>query len=96
MYPVLAVTVIFVVTYFFIVTERLHRTTVALAGALAVLLLPGLSVTQHEAVGFIDFNTIGLLVGMMLIVAILKRTGVFRFLAPGGLNGRADPLQKSG
>ncbi len=81
MYPVVAVTAVFLITYFFIVTERLHRTTIALAGALALLLLPGLSLSQEEAVGFVDFNTIGLLVGMMLIVAVLKRTGVFRFLA---------------
>ena len=81
MYPVVAVTAIFAVTYYFIVTERINRTTVALAGALAVLLLPGLALTQEEAVGFIDFNTLGLLVGMMLIVAVLKRTGVFRYLA---------------
>ena len=81
MYQVLAVTVIFVATYFFIVTEKLHRTTIALAGALAVLLLPGFSLSQDEAIGFIDFNTIGLLIGMMVIVAVLKTTGVFRYLA---------------
>jgi Na+/H+ antiporter NhaD/arsenite permease-like protein len=81
MYQVVAVTGIFLCTYFFVVTEKVHRTTIALAGALAVLLLPGLSFTQSEAVGFIDFNTLGLLVGMMLIVAILKRSGVFRYLA---------------
>ncbi len=81
MYPVTAVATIFVVTYYFIVTERVNRTTIALAGALAVLLLPGLDITQPEAVGFIDFNTLGLLVGMMLIVAVLKRTGVFRYMA---------------
>jgi Na+/H+ antiporter NhaD/arsenite permease-like protein len=81
MFQVVAVTAIFIATYFFIVTERLHRTTIALAGAIAVLLLPGLSLSQDEAVSFIDFNTIGLLVGMMLIVAVLTRTGIFRFLA---------------
>ncbi len=81
MLPLVAVTTIFVATYFFIVTERLHRTTIALAGALAVLLLPGLSLSQEEAVGFIDFNTLGLLIGMMLIVAVLARTGLFRYLA---------------
>jgi Na+/H+ antiporter NhaD/arsenite permease-like protein len=75
------VTAIFVVTYFFIVTERVNRTTIALAGALAVLLVPGLSFTQHEAIDFVDFNTLGLLIGMMVIVAALKRTGVFRSVA---------------
>ncbi len=81
MYAVTAVAAIFVVTYYFIVTERVNRTTIALAGALAVLLLPGLHITQPQAVAFIDFNTLGLLVGMMLVVAILKRTGLFRYLA---------------
>ncbi|MFH1690096.1 MAG: ArsB/NhaD family transporter [Candidatus Eisenbacteria bacterium] len=81
MLPLVAVTTIFVAAYFFIVTERLHRTTIALAGALAVLLLPGLSLSQEEAVGFIDFNTLGLLIGMMLIVAVLTRTGLFKYLA---------------
>lgn len=81
MYQVVAVTGVFLCTYFFIVTEKLHRTTIALAGALAVILLPGLSFSQDEAVGFIDFNTLGLLLGMMVIVAILKRTGIFRYLA---------------
>ena len=81
MFPMVAVTTVFVATYYFIVTERLHRTTIALAGALLVLLLPGLSLSQDEAVGFIDFNTLGLLIGMMLIVAVLTRTGVFKFLA---------------
>ncbi len=81
MFPLVAVTTVFVATYYFIVTERLHRTTIALAGALVVLLLPGLSLSQSDAVGFIDFNTLGLLIGMMLIVAVLTRTGVFKFLA---------------
>jgi len=81
MYAVTAVAAIFVVTYYFIVTERINRTTIALAGALAVLLLPGLHITQPQAVGFIDFNTLGLLIGMMLVVAILKRTGLFRYMA---------------
>ncbi len=91
MYAVTAVAAVFVVTYYFIVTERVNRTTIALAGALVVLLLPGLGISQADAVRFIDFNTLGLLVGMMLIVAVLKRTGVFRYLAlkvAGGGKGR--------
>jgi Na+/H+ antiporter NhaD/arsenite permease-like protein len=81
MYPVLAVTIVFITTYFFIVTEKLHHTTIALAGALLVLLLPGLPISQRDAVEFIDWNTLGLLVGMMVMVAIIKRTGVFRSMA---------------
>jgi len=81
MFQIAAVTTIFLASYYFIVTDRINRTTAALAGAVLILLVPGVAVTQSDAVGFIDFNTLGLLVGMMLIVAILKRTGVFRYLA---------------
>jgi Na+/H+ antiporter NhaD/arsenite permease-like protein len=60
--------------------ELVNRTVIALLGA-AVLVSFGV-VTQHEAATeFIDWNTIGLLAGMMVIVAILERTGVFEYLA---------------
>lgn len=81
MFQIAAVTAVFIASYYFIVTDRINRTTAALAGAVLILLIPGVSVSQADAVGFIDFNTLGLLVGMMLIVAVLKRTGVFRYLA---------------
>lgn len=74
-----AAAAIFIIVYFFIVTEKMHRTTAALLGAAAVLLC-GL-VEQEEAVHYIDFNTIGLLVGMMIIVNITRHSGVFEFLA---------------
>ena len=60
--------------------ELVNRTVIALLGA-AVLVSFGV-VTQEEAASeFIDWNTIGLLAGMMVIVAILERTGVFEYLA---------------
>jgi Na+/H+ antiporter NhaD/arsenite permease-like protein len=73
---------IFVVTYFFIATERVHRTVAALAGAALVLLL-GL-VPQDKALSGhsgVDWNVIFLLLGMMIIVAVTRRTGVFQWLA---------------
>lgn len=60
-------------------TEKLHRTVVALFGA--VLMLVFSIEGQEDAVHHIDTNTIGLLIGMMIIVGILKRTGVFEYLA---------------
>ena len=66
--------------------EILHRTTIAMVGATFVILigiLTGLftaSTSFEFAISSIDFNTIGLLLGMMIIVAILGETGVFEYL----------------
>lgn len=68
-------TIIFVATYAVIVTEKVDRTKVALTGAL-LMVLTGV-IDQEVAVESIDFNTLGLLIGMMILVAIVRRTGVF-------------------
>jgi Na+/H+ antiporter NhaD/arsenite permease-like protein len=68
-------TIIFVATYAVIVTEKVDRTKVAIAGAL-LMVLTGV-IDQEVAVESIDFNTLGLLIGMMVLVAIVRRTGVF-------------------
>ena len=66
--------------------EIVHRTTVAMVGAAFVILMgitTGLfdvSMSFEFAIAAIDFNTIGLLLGMMLIVAILGQTGIFEYL----------------
>lgn len=70
---------VFVVTYAGITVEKVHKTLVALAGAMAVLLL-GL-VSQEEAFKAVDWNVIFLLAGMMIIANTLQLTGVFRWLA---------------
>ncbi|MFZ5597874.1 MAG: ArsB/NhaD family transporter [Bacillota bacterium] len=70
---------LFVLTYAMIMTEKIHRTVVALAGAV-ILILSGV-VSQEYAIGKIDFNTIGLLIGMMIIVGITRHTGVFEYMA---------------
>ncbi|WP_094605864.1 putative transporter [Sporomusa silvacetica DSM 10669] len=70
---------VFLVAYAVIISEKIHRTVVALAGAVLVIMLGVLS--QEQAIHHIDFNTLGLLVGMMVIVAITSETGLFRFLA---------------
>ncbi|MCD6029064.1 MAG: Na+/H+ antiporter NhaD type [Thermomicrobiales bacterium] len=74
-------TIIFLVTYAVIISERLHRTTVALAGG-ALMIAFGV-LDQESALAAIDPNTIALLVGMMIIVNVLRQTGIFRFAAWG-------------
>ncbi len=70
---------IFSLSYITIISEKVNRMIVALLGA--VLMIGFHVLSQEEAFGIIDFNTIGLLIGMMIIVNILKRTGFFQFLA---------------
>ncbi|MFZ5351148.1 MAG: SLC13 family permease [Bacillota bacterium] len=76
---VLQAAIIFLLTYVAIVTEKLNRTLIALLGALIMIIFSVIS--QEHAFASIDFNTIGLLVGMMIIVIILKRTGIFQYIA---------------
>jgi Na+/H+ antiporter NhaD/arsenite permease-like protein len=71
-------TIIFVATYAVIISERLNRTVVALTGAGLMIAFGVLD--QHEALEAIDPNTIALLIGMMIIISVLKRTGVFRYV----------------
>lgn len=70
---------IFLVVYVFIISEKIHRTVIALAGAMLMIILGIL--TQDQAIHHIDFNTIGLLTGMMVIVNITGDTGLFNYLA---------------
>src|ERR671921_1680205 len=71
---------LFVVVLALIAFEILNRTVAALLGA-AVLISFGVLDQEQAATEFVDWNTIGLLAGMMVIVAILERTGVFEYLA---------------
>jgi Na+/H+ antiporter NhaD/arsenite permease-like protein len=70
---------IFVVALGVIVSEKLHRTKIALAGAVAVVVTQ--TISQEQAIEAIDFNTLGLLAGMMLIVKLTETTGVYTYLA---------------
>jgi Na+/H+ antiporter NhaD/arsenite permease-like protein len=71
-------TTIFLITYAVIISERLDRSVVALAGGSLMIAFGVLD--QQQALSAIDPNTIALLVGMMIIVNVLKRTGVFRYV----------------
>lgn len=68
-----------VATYAGVVSEKINRAVIALLGAILMVVLGIL--TQEKAVESVDFNTIGLLIGMMIIVAVSRRTGMFEYLA---------------
>lgn len=71
--------VIFITAYALIISEKVHRTIVGIFGA-ALMILLGI-LPQETAIHHIDFNTLGLLMGMMIIVNITSETGLFNFLA---------------
>lgn len=83
---------IFFVVYVFIIFEKLDRTLIAFIGA-SLMILTGV-LSQEHAFGHIDFNTIGLLISMMIIVMIIKRTGLFQYLAIKVVKmAKGDPIK---
>lgn len=72
-------TILFFGAYVIVMTEKINRAIVALLGA-GLMIIFGL-MSQDHAIAAIDFNTIGLLAGMMVIVHITGKTGVFEFVA---------------
>ena len=84
--------IIFVCMYALIVTEKVHRTIAAMLGGVLMIAL-GI-MPQETALHHIDFNTLGLLVGMMMIVALTSRTGVFNYIAVlAAKKAKADPVK---
>ncbi len=75
----LAALAVFTATIILIATGRMRRSVATLLGA--SLLMAFNVIPAEKAVGYIDFNTIGLLMGMMVIVGILSRTGIFQYIA---------------
>lgn len=78
-----AAVAVFAAAYVLIITERIHRTAAALGGAAVML---AIRVTDAGTAFFseqsgVDWNVVFLLLGMMTIVAVLRRTGLFEFLA---------------
>ncbi len=71
--------VIFVAAYVLIISEKVHRTIVGIVGAM-LMIIAGI-ISQETAIHHIDFNTLGLLMGMMIIVNVTSETGLFNFLA---------------
>ena len=62
-----------------IISEKVHRSVAALAGAVVLLLTHVLTI--DTAADYVDLNTIGVLVGMMLFVAVVKSSGLFEYIA---------------
>jgi len=77
--PTLYAGVLFVLTYVLIITERMNRAIISLSAACLMIL--GGVLTQEAAFEGVDFNTLGLLTGMMVIVGITRNSGVFQYLA---------------
>jgi Na+/H+ antiporter NhaD/arsenite permease-like protein len=77
--PMLVSSVILIIAYAFIISERINRAVISLIGAGLMIMLGVLN--QKLAVQGIDFNTIFLLIGMMVIVGITRRTGIFQYVA---------------
>jgi anion transporter len=77
------VVAVFVVVYVLIATERVHRVIAALTGAGVMLLLQVIDAEEafHSVDTGIDWEVIFLLLGMMLVVSVLRRTGLFEYLA---------------
>ena len=77
--PVTVATAILLATFLLVISDRFDRSIIALLGAGAMILCGVL--TQEEAISGVDFNTIALLAGMMVLVSIAQRSGIFEFLA---------------
>jgi Na+/H+ antiporter NhaD/arsenite permease-like protein len=88
--------VIFIVAYVLIATERIHKTMVALAGAALVVTFPVINsddVFYSRETG-IAWDVIFLLFGMMVIVSVLRQTGVFEYIAIwAAKRARGSPLR---
>ncbi|KRE75380.1 SLC13 family permease [Paenibacillus sp. Soil750] len=83
---------IFSLTYGMIITEKIHRTIVAMIGGVLMVVLG--VVDQGSALHHIDFNTLGLLIGMMIIVSITAETGLFTYIALlAAKKAKGDPVR---
>lgn len=88
--PMWVSTLMLLATYVIIMTEKVNRAIVALLGAGAMILLGVLN--QEAAIRGVDFNTIALLTGMMIIVAVTRKCGVFQYVAIwSAKKAKADP-----
>ncbi len=81
---------VLIISYALIISEKIHRTVVALAGGILIIALgPSVGLINKSiyptgssfVAEAVDWNTIGLLLGMMIIIGILKDTGIFEFIA---------------
>ena len=71
--------IVFLAVIGLIVVNKFHEAVIAVAGAVVLLLTQVLDV--ETAASYIDYNTIGVLIGMMLFVNVLKHSGMFEYIA---------------
>jgi Na+/H+ antiporter NhaD/arsenite permease-like protein len=77
--PLWVSTIVLIVVYAIIITEKVNRSVIALVGAGFMILIGVLD--QHEAIKGVDFNTIALLTGMMILVSVSRKSGMFEYMA---------------
>src|SRR6202521_5800640 len=77
--PLWVATALLLLTYAVIISEQINRSVVTLVAAAVMAVLGVMS--QEEAIRGIDWNTIGLLAGMMILVSISRRSGMFQYMA---------------
>ena len=96
MIAIVLTSLIFLISLWLIFSEKLNRTITSMGGA---ALMCGIGIgmgfySEEQAIAAIDFTTLGLLLGMMILVAMLEPTGFFQFLALGaGRISRGNPLK---
>jgi len=89
--PLWVSTILLIISYAVLLSEKFNRTVVALLGG-GLVIITGV-VSQNQAIAAIDFNTIALLTGMMIIVAVTRTSGVFEFVAIWSAKKvKADPM----
>ncbi len=71
--------IIFLLVILSIITEKIDRTVAAISGAVLMIITNVL--TLDKSISYIDFNTIGVLLGMMIVVSIVKNSGLFEYIA---------------
>ena len=92
-WQVVSAVIIFLLTYAIIITEKMNRAVIALFGAVMMLLL-GI-VDMHIAfTDYMEWSTIFLLIGMMILVGIAGKTGVFQYIAvKAAQRANGDPVK---
>ena len=83
MFSAIVASIILLAALYFIVTEKIDKVIAVSSGALLMIIFGQILgfYSQKKALAAIDFNTLGLLLGMMIIVSIFKRTGFFTYVA---------------
>ncbi len=92
MYDIFVSVAVFSIVYVFIISEKIHRTIASMIGAAALIFLQIFENPHEVYIRYVDFNTVFLLIGMMLFVAAMKRTGFFQYIGVKGLKiSRGSP-----